>query len=153
MKWSLPESLKTFGGTATISVLSQMIDPSVRFLSIRLPAVVKLPAWPVSKGNLFYSSSKTLISFGAVAVAQVVERRTPQAIFKACVSSKLIYSSVLLSEHTTHRFNSGHLQHSVSHITRSDCMSAFWNEPAAPSMMFWHARIHKQQMECLQLCR
>ena len=27
------------------------------------------------------------------------------------------------------------------------------NEPAAPSMMFWHARIHTQQMECLQLCR
>ena len=29
----------------------------------------------------------------AVAVAQVVERRTPQAIFKACVSSKLTYGS------------------------------------------------------------
>ena len=43
----------------------------------------------------------------------------PQAIFKACVSSKLTYGKCFCLS-TTHRFNSGHLQHLVSHITHQN---------------------------------
>ena len=83
----------------------------------------------------------------------MVERRTPPSDFQSlCEFETHLRQCCFCLSSTTHRFNSGHLQHSVSHITRSDCLSAFWNEPAAPSMMFWHARIHTQQMECLQLC-
>ena len=49
---------------------------------------------PYVMGSLWKIKTYTYnITRRAAAVAQVVERRIPQAIFKACVSSKLTYGS------------------------------------------------------------